>query len=52
METVGFSRLVETPLILEIVGVSGVVGGNLNVASTPVDALLVPISLIALIWNV
>ena len=49
METVGLVRVNEVPLTLEIVGGRG---GIVNLAETPVDALLDPAALIALIWNV
>ncbi len=49
MVIVGFTRVEELALTLEIVGAAG---GIVNVAETPADASLVPEALIALILNV
>ena len=46
IETVGLARVAEVPFTLEIVGGRG---GIVNLAKTPVDALLDPAALIALI---
>ena len=52
MVIVGFTRVKEVAFTLKIVGAAGGGGGIVNVAETPVDASLVPTSLIALILNV